>query len=113
MFTEQNKLEMICDDIDNAISENYGNNRLNVDGIVKALSKKFDMEDVRSVMAIDVRNKGNYDGRISRRILSWANAQPISSNVQKLMGRQNIFLRSHTGLINLVAQRIATDAKLK
>ena len=62
-------------------------------------------------MAIDVRNKGGYDGRIYKTSLEWANKQPISQNITELMKEKNLFLKSHTGLVNLLAQRIALNEK--
>ena len=104
-------LRTICDEIDKAISENFSNNRFHSEEVINTLSQKFDIRDVQSVVAIDVRNKGSYDGRIYRTSLEWANTQPISPNITELMKEKNLFLKSHTGLVNLLAQRIALNEK--
>ena len=104
-------LRTICDEIDKAISENFSNNRFHSEEVINTLSQKFDIRDVQSVVAIDVRNKGGYDGRIYRTSLEWANKQPISQNITELMKEKNLFLKSHTGLVNLLAQRIALNEK--
>ena len=57
--------------IEQAISDHYGNNRLNTEDAVKEVMGKFGAERVQFILANTIRHKDS-DGRISQDNKAWA-----------------------------------------
>lgn len=108
-ITLQELAEKICPEIDKSISENFVDARFNAKKVVTALSEKFDIKDVQSVVALNIKSRGSYDGRVSTIAKNWATGQPITDNISKISQKRKLSLNSHTGLLNIVAEKFARE----
>lgn len=62
--------------IEQAISDHYGDNRLNTEAAVKEVMEKFGPERVQFILANTIRHKDS-DGRISQDNKAWAKTVPM------------------------------------
>ena len=62
--------------IEQAISDHYGDNRLNTEAAVREVMEKFGAERVQFILANTIQHKDN-DGRISRDNKAWAKTIPM------------------------------------
>lgn len=80
LYRESYQANIACKEaIEEAISENYGNNRLNSQAVFDAVSAEFSMERIQYVLANTVQYK-DWDGRISRANREWAQTVPVVPN---------------------------------
>ena len=90
------------DAIEQAIADNYRNNRLSPECVQQVL-KQFDYSRIFYVLANTVRQK-NEDGRISRDNKAWAQTIPVCEDRDSFGSDRNCYFiidRSHTGLMDL------------
>ena len=66
--------------IEQAISDHYGDNRLNTEAAVKEVMGKFGAERVQFILANTIRYKDS-DGRISRDNKAWAKTIPMPEDI--------------------------------
>ena len=103
-YRESYQANIACKEaIEEAISENYGNNRLNSQAVFDAVSAEFSMERIQYVLANTVQYK-DWDGRISRANREWAQTVPVVPNPDSWGGDRNCYFvvdRPHTGLTDL------------
>ena len=104
LYRESYQANIACKEaIEEAISENYGNNRLNSQAVFDAVSAEFSMERIQYVLANTVQYK-DWDGRISRANREWAQTVPVVPNPDSWGGDRNCYFvvdRPHTGLTDL------------
>ena len=104
LYRESYQANIACKEaIEEAISENYGNNRLNSQAVFDAVSAEFSMERIQYVLANTVQYK-DWDGRISRANREWAQTVPVVPNPDAWGGDRNCYFvvdRPHTGLTDL------------
>lgn len=104
LYRESYQANIACKEaIEEAISENYGNNRLNSQAVFDAVSAEFSMERIQYVLANTVQYK-DWDGRISRANREWA--QTVRSCRILIPGAEHrncyfVVDRPHTGLTDL------------
>ena len=104
LYRESYQANIACKEaIEEAISENYGNNRLNSQAVFDTVSAEFSMERIQYVLANTVQYK-DWDGRISRANREWAQTVPVVPNPDSWGGDRNCYFvvdRPHTGLTDL------------
>ena len=104
LYRESYQANIACKEaIEEAISENYGNNRLNSQAVFDAVSAEFSMERIQYVLANTVQYK-DWDGRISRANREWAQTVPVVPNPDSWGGDRNCYFvvdRPPTGLTDL------------
>ena len=104
LYRESYQANIACKEaIEEAISENYGNNRLNSQAVFDAVSAEFSMERIQYVLANTVQYK-DWDGRISRANREWAQTVPVLPNPDSWGGDRNCYFvvdKPHTGLTDL------------
>ena len=104
LYRASRRANIACKEaIEEAISENYGNNRLNSQAVFDAVSAEFSMERIQYVLANTVQYK-DWDGRISRANREWAQTVPVVPNPDSWGGDRNCYFvvdRPHTGLTDL------------
>lgn len=98
---------MCRDAIEDAIAENYSNNRLNTKGASDILAR-FGAERTMYVLAATIQDK-DWDGRISDKNKAWAKG--ISIAVENTAwgtknSRQFVANKSHPGLIDIFATQV-------
>lgn len=83
--------------IEKAISDYYGDNRLNTTAAVQEVVKQFGYERMLYVLANTVQSM-EHDGRVSRSNKDWAGTVPLAE------GKPDVYFlitRNHPGLVNL------------
>ena len=102
-YRASSKANRACRDaIEEAIADNYRDNRLNPECVQQVL-RQFDFGRIFYVLAITVRQK-NEDGRISRDNKAWAQTIPVCEDRDSFGSDRNCYFivdRSHTGLMDL------------
>ena len=101
--TRSHKANIACRDaIDDAIRENYNDNRLSVNAVKQVISE-FGYDRTLYVLANTVREK-EWDGRIDQRNKDWARTMPIFDDDNGFGDNRNrefVVDRSHPGLLDL------------
>lgn len=104
LYRESYQANIACKEaIEEAINDNYGNNRLNSQAVFDAVSAEFSMERIQYVLANTVQYK-DWDGRISRANRDWAQTVPVVPNPDSWGGDRNCYFvvdQAHTGLVDL------------
>lgn len=104
LYRESYQANIACKEaIEKAINDNYGNNRLNSQAVMDAVSSEFSMERIQYVLANTVQYK-DWDGRISRANREWAQTVPVIPNPDSWGGDRNCYFvvdQAHTGLVDL------------
>lgn len=102
-YRASHKSNIACRDaIDQAIADNYRDNRLNPEA-VRQVVEKFGYDRVFYVLANTVRQKG-HDERISCDNKAWAKTIPVYEDKDAFGYDRNVYFvvdRSHTGLMDL------------
>ncbi len=88
--------------IENALAENYSDNRLNTDNAWKQVTDTFGKERVTALLAQTCKELSD-DGRISGANLKWALDQPTPDD-------KFIIEKPHIGLVDLLATRARKDS---
>lgn len=91
------------DAINNAIRNNYGDNRLNSQSALDMIRADFSMERICYVLANTVRHK-DWDGRISTDNKAWAKTIPVVENKDSWGIDSNCYFvadQPHPGLVNM------------
>ncbi len=95
--------------IDKAISDNYGDNRLNTQGVLSDVLKNFTLERIALVLAARV-SALDFDGRIDRDNIEWGKSVMAQlSEKESEKARQNFYINSHPGLINLFTNTVRKE----
>ena len=112
LYRESYQANIACKEaIEEAISENYGNNRLNSQAVFDAVSAEFSMERIQYVLANTVQYK-DWDGRISRANREWAQTVPVVPNPDSWGGDRNCYFvvdQAHTGLVDLFVNQVRKE----
>lgn len=102
-YRASHKANIACRDaIDDAIRENYNDNRLSVNAVKQVISE-FGYDRTLYVLANTVREK-EWDGRIDQRNKDWARTMPIFDDDNGFGDNRNrefVVDRSHPGLLDL------------
>ena len=103
-YRESRKANIACKDaINQAISENYGDNRLNVNTAIKQVVDAFGYDRMLYVLANTIQHK-EWDGRFSSANKRWAASQPIPQDVDGFGSDRNVYFvvdRAHPGLVDM------------
>ena len=103
IYRASHKANIACRDaIDNAIRDNYNDNRLSVNA-AKQVVAEFGFDRTLYVLANTVREK-DWDGRIDHRNKEWARTIPIfddNNGFGDNRNREFVVDRSHPGLLDL------------
>jgi len=110
-FRASYKLNVACRDaIENAIADNYRDNRLNAAG-AHGVIEQFGMERTMMVLANTVQHK-DWDGRFSDSNKAWA--KTVTVPVEDEGGHRNaefVVNKSHPGLTDLFVNQVRREAK--
>lgn len=113
-YRASSKANRACRDvIEDAIADNYRDNRLNPECVQQVL-KQFDYGRIFYVLANTVRKK-NEDGRISRDNKAWAQTIPVCEDRDSFGADRNCYFivdRSHTGLMDLFLTQARQECAL-
>lgn len=103
-FRTSNKLNIACKEaLEEAITGNYGDNRLNVKAAFTQVAEQFGAERMKYVLAVTVKQK-DWDGRISDSNKAWARTVPIVESKEVWGGDRNsafVVDKAHPGLVDL------------
>lgn len=103
-FRASNKLNEACKQaLEEAIGDNYADNRLNTKAAFEQVAEQFGTERMKYVLAVTVTQK-DWDGRISGDNKAWAKTVPIVDNKDAWGGDRNsafVVDQAHTGLVDL------------
>ena len=104
LFRASNKLNVACKEaLEEAIGDNYADNRLNAKAAFEQVAEQFGTERVKYVLAVTVSHK-DWDGRISGDNKAWAKTVPIVENKDAWGGDRNsafVVDQAHTGLVDM------------
>ena len=102
-YNASHKANIACRDaIEQAIADNYGDNRLNP-ACVRQAAQQFDSDRIFYVLANTVRHK-DHDGRISRDNKAWAQTVPVCEDKDGFGYDRNVYFivdRCNPGLTDL------------
>lgn len=91
--------------IDNAINENFNDNRLKRDVVISSLADNYNFHQITHVLAAQVYNH-SWDGRYDKNVVTWANEQMKSFSEELITRSKEYYLTSHPILINGLTNRI-------
>jgi len=100
--------------ISRAINDNYANNTLNTDNVLKTLRESFSLERIAVITAITIRDK-DWDGRFSNENKTWAKSFPFPKDPDDWGRDRNAKFRvteAHSGLLNLFADTLRRELAL-
>lgn len=101
------QLNLACKEaIEQAISDHYGDNRLNTEAAVREVMEKFGSERVQFILANTIQHKDS-DGRISRDNKAWAKIIPMPEDEESF--RRNAYLvvdQVNPGLTDLFTKQV-------
>ena len=114
-YCTSRKSNIECKDaIEEAIADNYQNNRLDKDAYVNVVYE-FGIERVQYVLAVTIQHMTG-DGRISRDNHSWANDFVQPEKDIDMLGQDRsisiILTHAHSGLINLFTDQVRNAAAM-
>lgn len=108
-FADINESRKCAAAIDRAISNNYSDNRLDTQGVLSEVLKDYAFERIALVLAARV-SALDFDGRIDRDNIEWGNSVMSQlSEKESEKARQNFYINSHPGLINLFANTVRKE----
>lgn len=97
-FRESYKLNIKCREaIQNALSDNYADNRLDTEKVWKQVTETYGKDRVVSLLAQTVKEK-SYDGRISDENKKWATTIPTPNEIFTIE-------KPHIGLVDLLVAK--------
>lgn len=115
-YKASHKANLDCREaIEQAISENYTDNRLSSEDAVKSVLAQFSEKRVEYVLANTIQHK-DWDGRISRRNIEWAaNIEICPENTTQFIvdkahpGLTDLFVKEFIRQMEVMKQEQATD----
>ncbi len=90
--------------LENAIQNNYRDNRLNSAAALRQVRKSFSDDRIRHVLAVTVREK-DWDGRIDSRNKAWARTVPVTEDKDGFGSDRRCYYvidQAHPGLVDLL-----------
>ncbi len=109
LYRASNKANIECKKaIEDAINNNYRDNRLDSAAVFKQVSDDFGKDRVIFVLANTVRFK-DWDGRISDRNKAWAKTVPVEENKDAWGQDRNCYFvvdQAHPGLVDLLVTHV-------
>lgn len=105
VYRASNKANMDCRKaLENAIYENYRDNSLNSENVLRQIRENYSEDRIRHVLAVTIQEK-DWDGRIDNRNKEWAKTVPIPEDKDEFGTDRRCYYcinQAHPGLVNLL-----------
>lgn len=103
---------LFCSTIVAAFNQSYNAeaHRINIGEVVESLSQKFNINDVKSAVAININDRKS-DKRISPEALKWAESQTMTETIKECiqhLGTDGLLIDVHSGFLDAFAKRADT-----